>query len=84
MPDNSRVGFVMFKCFINILHNIITNLYIKNNEIYSHFRRNSNLLRVSKGTSNFTTISSRVWNEIVTKIIIDQHNKIPFQILKLC
>ena len=42
-------------------------------EIHSHFTRNSNLLRIPKGTPNFTTISARVWNEIVTKIIMDQH-----------
>ena len=53
----SRVGLVMFKCSNNMLPNVISNLYIKNNEIHSHF----------------TTISARVWNEIVTKIIMDQH-----------
>ena len=74
----------MFKCSNNMLYNIITNLYIKKHEIYSYFRRNSNLLRVSKDTSKFTTISVRVWSEIVTKMIMDQHNNIPFQNLKLC
>ena len=69
----SRVGLVMFKCSNNMLPNVISNLYIKNNEIHSHFTRNSNLLRIPKGTLNFTTISARVWNEIVTKIIINQH-----------
>ena len=62
-----------FKCSNNMLPNVISNLYIKNNEIHSHFTRNSNLLRIPKGTPNFTTISARVWNEIVTKIIMDQH-----------
>ena len=38
---------------------------------------------------NFTTISARVWNEIVTKIIMNQHvvattTMYPFQNLKLC
>ena len=69
----SRVGLVMFKCSNNMLPNVISNLYIKNNEIHSHFTRNSNLLRIPKGTPNFTTISARVWNEIVTKILMDQH-----------
>ena len=69
----SRVGLVMFKCSNNMLPNVISNLYIKNNEIHSHFTRNNNLLRIPKGTPNFTTISARVWNEIVTKIIMDQH-----------
>ena len=27
----------------------------------------------SKGTPNFTIFSARVWNKIVTKIIMDQH-----------
>ena len=31
-----------------------------------------------KFTPNFTTISARVWNEIVTKIIVDQHVEYPF------
>ena len=69
----SRVGLVMFKCSNNVLPNVISNLYIKNNEINSHFTRNSNLLRIPNGTPNFATISARVWNEIVTKIIMDQH-----------
>ena len=69
----SRVGLVMFKCSNNMLPNVISNLYIKNNETHSHFTRNSNLLRIPKGTPNFTTISARVWNEIVTKILMDQH-----------
>ena len=68
-----RVVLVMFKCSNNMLPNVISNLYIKNNEIHSHFTRNSNLLRIPKGTPNVTTISARVWNEIVTKIIMDQH-----------
>ena len=51
-----------------MLPNVISNLYIKNNnESHSLFTRNSNLLRIPKGTPNFTTISARVWNEIVTK-----------------
>ena len=41
---------VMFKCCNNLLPNVISNLYIKNNEIHSHFTRNSNLLRIPKGT----------------------------------
>ena len=69
----SRVGLVMFKCSNNMLPNVISNLYIKNNETHSHFTRNSNLLRIPKGTLNFTTISARIWNEIVNKIIMDQH-----------
>ena len=68
----------MFKC-----SNVISNLYIKNNEIHSNSTRNSNLLRITKGTPNFTTISAKVWNEIVTKIIMDQHVGYPFQNLKL-
>ena len=63
----------MFKGSNNTLPNVTNNLHIKNNEIHSHFTRNSNLIRIPKGTPNFTTISARVWNEIVTKIIMDQH-----------
>ena len=64
----------MFKCSNSMLPNVISKIYIINNEIHSHFtKKNSNLLRIPKGTLNFTTISERVWNEIVTKIIIDQH-----------
>ena len=56
-----------------MLPNVISNLYVKNNETHSYFTRNSNFLRIPKGTPNFTTIRARVWNEIVTKIIMDQH-----------
>ena len=31
----SRVGLLMFKCSNNMLPNVISNLYIKNNEIHS-------------------------------------------------
>ena len=69
----SRVGLVMFKCSNNMIPNVINKPYIKNNEINSHFTRKSNLLRIPNGTPNFTTISARVWSEIVTKITMDQH-----------
>ena len=71
----SRVRLVMFKCSNKLLPSEMCSLYIKNNEIHSHFTRNSNL-RSPKGTPNFTTISAIVWNEIVTKVIKDQHVKI--------
>ena len=51
-----------------MLPNVISNLYIKNNEVHSHFTRNRNLLRIPKCTLNFTTISTQVWHEIITKI----------------
>ena len=69
----SRVGLVMFKCCNNMPPNVISYLYIKHNEIHSHFTRNINLLRIPNGTPNFTTISARVWNKIVINIIMDQH-----------
>ena len=53
------VCLVMFKCSNNMLPNVISNLYIKNNEIHSHFTRNSNLLKIPKGTPNFTTIIAK-------------------------
>ena len=49
----------MFKCsnnILNVLPNVISNLYIKNNEIHSYFTRNSNLLRIPKDTPNFTLL----------------------------
>ena len=69
-----------------MLPNVISNLYINNNEIHSHFSRNSNLLRIPKVTTNFTTISARIWNEIFTKMIMDQDVSISkFKtLLKLC
>ena len=60
-------------CSNNMLSNVISTLYIKNNKIHFHFTRNNNLLRLPKGTPNFTTFGARVWNEIVTKILMDQH-----------
>ena len=56
----SRIGLVMFKCSNNMLPNVLSNLYIKNNETHSHFTRNSNLLGIPNGTPKFTTISERV------------------------
>ena len=36
----------------NMLPNVISNLCIKNNEIHSHFTRNSNLLRINNNNNN--------------------------------
>ena len=42
-----------------------TDLYIKNSEIHDHFTRNSNILRIPKGTPNFAAISAKVWYETI-------------------
>ena len=65
----SRDGLVMFKCSNNMLPNVISNLYIKNNEIHSHFI----YFYLYFHKVHMLHISARVWNEIVTKIIMDQH-----------
>ena len=40
-------------------------------DIHSHDTRNRNLLTVATGTKNFTFLSARIWNAIVSKININ-------------
>ena len=46
-------------------------MFSKNRDIHSHDTRNRNLLRVATGIKNFTFLSARIWNAIVSKININ-------------
>ena len=39
--------------------------------VHSHDTRKKNLLKVTTGTKNFTYLSARIWNAIVSKININ-------------
>ena len=43
-------------------------MYVKNKDIHSHNMRSNNLLRIQRGTANFTNLNARVWN-VLTRTI---------------
>ena len=61
----------MFKYSQGLLPGVMDNLYIQNNEVHSHNTRSSDLLRIPKGTLNFTNISARLWNTLVLNIDVN-------------
>ena len=66
-----RIGITMFKVEYELLpKSVIYKCFLKI-EIHSHDARNRNLLRVATGTKNFTFLSARIWNAIVSKININ-------------
>ena len=67
----NRVSIVMFKFSCNMLPDPIAKLYSKNKDYHSHNTRNKNHLKVSTGTTNFTSNSARIWNTISTKIDVN-------------
>ena len=73
----------MFKCSNNMLPDVIVTYTLKIIKLIPISQETVISSEFLKYTPNFTTISARLWNEIVTKIIMDQH-MYPFQNLKLC
>ena len=61
-----------------MLPDVINNLYKKNKDVHSYYTRGSNLLRIPRGTLNFTNVSARIWNVLMLKINI----RVPFHIFK--
>ena len=51
-----------------LVPDVINRWYVKNNVIHSYHTRGNNLLRIPRGTVNFTIISARVWNVLDTNI----------------
>ena len=45
--------------------------YLKNNQVHSYNTRSSDLLRIPRGTLNFTNISARLWNKLVLNIDVN-------------
>ena len=66
-----RIGITMFKVEYELLPKSVIQMFSKNRDIHSHDTRNRNLLRVATGTKNFTFLSARIWNAIVSKININ-------------
>ena len=66
-----RIGITMFKVEYELLPKSVIQMFSKNREIHSHDTRNKNLLRVATDTKNFTFLSARIWNAIVSKININ-------------
>ena len=64
----NQIGIVMYKYCNSLLPDVMNRLYVKNNVIHSYYTRGNNLLRIPRGTVNFTNISARVWNVLDTQI----------------
>ena len=65
-----RIGITMFKVEYELLPKFVKQLFSKNRDVHSHDVR-KNMLRVTTGTKNFTYLSARIWNAIVSKININ-------------
>ena len=61
----------MYKYHNNLLPCSISQLYAKNDSIYDHNTRCSNLLRVPIGSKSFTSVSGRIWNVLNNIIVFD-------------
>ena len=64
----NQIGIVMYRYCNGLLPNVMNILYVKNKDIHSHNIRSNNLLRIHRGTANFTNLSARVWN-VITRTI---------------
>ena len=65
------IGITMFKVEYELLPKSVIQMFSKNRDVHSHDTRKKNLLRVTTGTKNFTYLSARIWNAIVSKININ-------------
>ena len=68
----------MYTFYNGMLPDVINNLYKKNKDVHTYYTRGSNLLRIPRGTLNFTNVSARVWNVIMLKINVH----VPFHMFK--
>ena len=64
----NRIGIAMYKFANNLLPDVINSLYSRNSDVHSYSTRSSDLLRIPRGTLNFTNVSARVWNVLVLKM----------------
>ena len=65
-------GKFMYKYSINCLPLSLCKLYVKNSIVHQHNTRNSDTLRVSKGTKTFIRISALVWNTLLRTIVCNR------------
>ena len=67
----NHIGIIMYKLSHGLLPEVINVLYVRNKYIHSYNTRNSNLLRVPKGSTNFANISTRLWNVLLLNIDVN-------------
>ena len=75
----NQIGIVIYKYCNGLLPNVMNRLYVKNKDIHSHKTSNNNLLRIHRGTGNFTNLSARVWNVLTRNLNV----YVPCHIFKL-
>ena len=75
----NQIGIVMYKYCNGLLPNVMKRLYLKNNDVHSDNTRSSNLLRIHRGTINFTNLSVNVWNVLTRSINV----YVPYHVFKV-
>ena len=58
----------MLKVEYELLSKSVIQMFSKNRDIHSHDTRNKDFLRVTPGTKNFTYLTARKLNAIVSKM----------------
>ena len=61
-----RVGVFMFKYKNGLLPPVMTDLYLRNNEIHNYETRNCNKFSIASGTETFSHVSARIWNALTS------------------
>ena len=69
----NRISFMMYKLLNGFLPNIMSEIYLVNNELHDHFTRQSHFLQPRKGnnhvyTQSFNHIGPRIWNSLQKKV----------------
>ena len=75
----NQIGIVMYKYCNGLLPNVMKRLYLKNNDVHSDNTISSNLLRIHRGTINFTNLSVSVWNVLTRNINV----YVPYHVFKV-
>ena len=71
----NRIGFMMYKLVNGLLPDIMSDLCIVNNEVHTHFTRQSHFLHTRKGRNHvsiqcFNNTGSQIWNSLQKKVNI--------------
>ena len=72
-------GFNNYFVSNGLLPNSMNILHVKNKDIHSYNTKSNTLLRIHRGTVNFTNLSARVWN-ILTR---NMNVYVPYHVFKL-
>ena len=72
----NRISFMMYKHVNGLLPDVMSELYVNNNEIHDHFTRQSHLFHTTRGHTNvyarsFGSISPRLWNALQNRINVN-------------